>query len=132
MQEFLKAPNEGIVEEVWKLLLSVPINERILEKFKKIGVEDGGDPVKSWEKYLALNEDYDSSALPYYLYILMDIVVVPEKAAIFSKKGGLSFLLSVFSKKAAAVKTKLNMVCIEYSLGILTSFIKKETFKLII
>ena len=139
LQELLKSPKEEIVDKVWKLILTLPLNEDYKERLRKLGLSeiDSGDSTKKtmeWERYLEISHGYEPVPLVYYLYVLNELIGdkdTNEKKAYsdkFLKKGGTAFLLSVFAKKKESVRSKLNLKCLEYCIRIISVYILPESY----
>eukprot|EP01022_Parablepharisma_sp_SALTPOND_P031230 TRINITY_DN78_c0_g1_i1.p1 TRINITY_DN78_c0_g1~~TRINITY_DN78_c0_g1_i1.p1 ORF type:complete len:2462 (-),score=272.77 TRINITY_DN78_c0_g1_i1:2173-9558(-) len=131
LQELLKSPKEEIVDEVWKLILTLPLNEDVRERLRKLALPEATDSatkIQEWEKYL---DGQESIQLVYYLYVLDKLIGDKENQLYsekFLKKGGAAFLLSVFGKKKAGPKTRLNLKCLEYCIRIISVYILPETY----
>ena len=137
LQTLLRSPKEEIVNEIWKLILSLPLNENYKENLKKLALPDCVDPAKrvlEWEKYLDVSPPYDSVSLTYYLYVLSEMIhsrETSEKKQLFErflKKGGTGFLLAVFDKKKAASRSKLNLKSLEYCIRLISLYLTPETY----
>ena len=134
LQDLLKAPKEEIVNEVWKLILTLPVNETSKESLKKLAIPSSIDPAKrvlEWEKYLCVSPSYDSVSLTYNLHILSTLTQSEDKKQFcdkFLEKGGTTFLLSVFAKKKSAPRNKLNIKALEYCVKILSLYVNTETY----
>ncbi len=140
LQALLKSPKEEIVSEVWKLILGLPLNESYKETLKRMAIPDAADPVlcvQDWEKYLEVSPAYDSVSLTYYLYVLNEMTQTQEATEHkqlldrLIKKGGTAFLLSVFTKKRAAPRTKLNLKSLEYCVKLISLYITPESYSLV-
>ncbi len=137
LQTLLMTPKEEIVNDVWKLILNLPLNESCKENLKKLALSDSPvDPVQriqEWEKGLEVAPPYDSVGLTYYLYILSEMIHTRETAEKkllfdrFLKRGGTAFLLAVFAKKKSAPPTKLNLKSLEYCIRLISLYITRET-----
>ena len=137
--ELLKSSNEEVVKEVWKLVASIPSNEELENKLKKLSFNENPEKEKTlieWENYLQIAGNYDSPLLVYSLNLLKTLLIgkdieksYKEK---FLKKGGLTFMSSVFSKKNNAIKSKLNVKCLEFSMRIMSAYINEETYSILL
>jgi len=142
LQEFLKSPKEDIVNEVWKLVLTLPLNEEYKDKLKKmttatIDNTENSKKLAEWERCLDLTSGYDSVSLVYYLYVLNELIGDKENTERklytekFLKKSGPLLLFSIFHKKKNAIRNKMNLKCIQYCLRIISTYISSENYSLL-
>eukprot|EP01022_Parablepharisma_sp_SALTPOND_P023266 TRINITY_DN4870_c0_g1_i1.p1 TRINITY_DN4870_c0_g1~~TRINITY_DN4870_c0_g1_i1.p1 ORF type:complete len:1060 (+),score=117.99 TRINITY_DN4870_c0_g1_i1:769-3948(+) len=132
--QLLKAPSENVVNEVWELMMCLPINESFRNKLVNL-VFAKGKVKKGWAEFLGISKDYESVELVYYLYVLNEIHHSTEEGIeymrIFMKKGGVAFLLSVFDAKKKSIRVKLNTTCLEYIIRLVTLYLNPDTYSVV-
>ena len=127
----LKSNNDAVLNEAWKLLLNLPLNEDMGEKIRKMEFEENKEsPLKAWEEYLGVSGEKEE-CLAYYMHALDKLLNEGGKSEKekFLKKKGFQFIYGVFIIKAKAGKrNKLNLKCIEFTLHLMSNLIKKDNF----
>ena len=123
--EFLPISNEDIVYEIWNLILSLPINESYKEKLIKLEL------IENWERYLGITENVNSILLTYFFRVLLSLIQeenIGDYKNEFLSKGGVAFVISVFSKKSKDPKEFFNQTCLKYSMRIILEYLSPENY----
>ena len=130
LQNLLNNANEDIVNGVWNLVLSLPLNEEHKDKWKKILAINGEGKRVDWERTIG---NYESPGLAYNLYILRELICAKtvgkdDYKELFLKLGGFQALTLLLSKVKTLPKKKLTATSLTQIFYLMSFLTTTETF----